>query len=184
MGPHPDDVAASPSMGPHPDDVAGALVITTRIRSLVAGATEVHCEILSPHEALALLLTEGGVPHLLPNPPTAATLAVELCGRLPLALGIAGGIISELSDGCDTAAPGPPRHRPHRDTATPRHRDTGPTATPRHRDTAAPGPPRHRDTGPTATPRHRVTESTTVRDGDVAACAFVPMYLSCLCLRA
>ena len=33
---------------------------------------------------------------MLGAPPTAALEAVELCGRLPLALGIAGGIIEEL----------------------------------------------------------------------------------------
>jgi len=75
-----------------------SLVITTRIRALVPGAAEVHCEVLSLAEALVLLLTEGGVPHLIDSPPPAALRAVELCGRLPLALGIAGGIIGELAD--------------------------------------------------------------------------------------
>ena len=35
---------------------------------------------------------------MLERPPPAAIEAVELCGRLPLALGIAGGIIEELAD--------------------------------------------------------------------------------------
>ena len=34
--------------------------------------------------------------QMLDAPPAAALEAVELCGRLPLALGIAGGIIEEL----------------------------------------------------------------------------------------
>ena len=32
------------------------------------------------------------------TPPPAALEAIELCGRLPLALGIAGGIVAELGD--------------------------------------------------------------------------------------
>ena len=64
-------------------------VVTTRIRSLVPGAAEVQCDVLSQKRALTLLLREGGCEHLLESPPAAALEAVELCGRLPLALGIA-----------------------------------------------------------------------------------------------
>ena len=75
-----------------------ALVVATRIRALVPGATEVPCTVLSAAEALVLLLRAGEVEHLQENPPPAALEAVELCDRLPLALGIAGGMIRELAD--------------------------------------------------------------------------------------
>ena len=74
------------------------LLVTTRIRSLYAGASEVHCETLSKEKSLELLLRVGGYEDLLDSPPATALEAVELCGCLPLALGIAGGIIAELSD--------------------------------------------------------------------------------------
>ena len=73
-----------------------AVVITTRIRSLLDGAAEVKCGTLSTEASLELLLRAGGCEHRLKAPPPAALEAVELCGRLPLALGIAGGIIEEL----------------------------------------------------------------------------------------
>ena len=68
------------------------------MRSLLAGATEVQCGVLSVEASLELLLRAGGCEHLLDSPPPTATEAVELCGRLPLALGLAGGIIRELAD--------------------------------------------------------------------------------------
>ena len=61
-----------------------ALVITTRVRALVPNAAEVQCDVLSRPEALELLLTAGGVAHLINDPPSAALRAVELCGKLPL----------------------------------------------------------------------------------------------------
>ena len=61
-----------------------ALVITTRVRTLVPNAAEVQCDVLSRPEALELLLTAGGVAHLINDPPSAALRAVELCGKLPL----------------------------------------------------------------------------------------------------
>ena len=76
--------------------VCAAVVITTRIRSLLDGAAEVSCGTLSVEASLELLLRAGGCEQLLAAPPPAAVEAVELCGRLPLALGIAGGIIVEL----------------------------------------------------------------------------------------
>ena len=73
-----------------------AVVVTTRIRSLLDGAAEVSCGTLSAEASLELLLRAGGCEHLLSEPPPAALEAIELCGRLPLALGIAGGIIEGL----------------------------------------------------------------------------------------
>lgn len=75
-----------------------ALVVTTRMRGLLDGAAEVQCSVLSVEASLELLLRAGGCAHLLETPPPTALEAVELCGRLPLALGLAGGIIVELAD--------------------------------------------------------------------------------------
>ena len=56
-------------------------------------------ELLPTDEALDLLLRAGGVEHLRESPPAAALEAVERCGRLPLALDMAGGIIRTLGRG-------------------------------------------------------------------------------------
>ena len=77
-----------------------ACVITTRIRDLTA--SEVSCGLLSQEEALALLLTSAGLDHLIAEPPAAALEAVECCGRLALALPIAGGMVRELEDVWET----------------------------------------------------------------------------------
>ena len=80
------------------DDSAhhSTVVVTTRIRSLIDGAPEVQCGMLSMDASLELLLRTGACEQLLAAPPPAAIEAIELCGRLPLALGIAGGIIETL----------------------------------------------------------------------------------------
>ena len=83
-------------------DARSAVVVTTRIRSLIDGVAEVSCGTLSKEASLELLLRTGGCEALLDDPPAAALEAVELCGRLPLALGIAGGIIEELADSWQT----------------------------------------------------------------------------------
>ena len=72
------------------------VVVTTRVRSLFDGAAEVQCGVLSAQASLELLLRAGGYESALAAPPAAAVRAVELCGRLPLALSIAGGIVAEL----------------------------------------------------------------------------------------
>ena len=60
------------------------------------GSAEVQCGVLSTDASLELLLRAGGCEQLLDAPPPAALEAVELCGRLPLTLALAGGIIEEL----------------------------------------------------------------------------------------
>ena len=82
----------------HGSALRSAVVVTTRVRSLLDGAIEVQCGVLDKQASLELLLRAGGCEHVLDDPPSAAFEAVELCGRLPLALGIAGGIIEELAD--------------------------------------------------------------------------------------
>ena len=77
-------------------DAGSACVITTRIRNLADG--EISCGLLSVDESLALLLTSAGREDLLEAPPVAAMEAVECCGRLALALPIAGGMIRELRE--------------------------------------------------------------------------------------
>ena len=77
-------------------EAGAACVITTRIRNL--GDGEISCGLLSEEEALSLLLTSAGREDLLDNPPAAAREAVEYCGRLALALPIAGGMIRELEE--------------------------------------------------------------------------------------
>jgi len=77
-------------------DVGSSCVITTRIRKLTD--YEIACGLLSVQESLTLLLSSAGLDHLLDNPPAAALEAVECCGRLPLALPIAGGMIRELEE--------------------------------------------------------------------------------------
>ena len=81
-----------------PSAIDSAVVVTTRIRSLIGGAEEVQCGTLSTEASLELLLGVGGFDHLISNPPLAAIQAVDLCGCLPLALSLAGGIITELAD--------------------------------------------------------------------------------------
>ena len=74
-----------------------AVVVTTRMRNLLDGASEVQCTVLSVEASLELLLRAGGCDEkMFSAPPPAAREAVELCGRLPLALSLAGGIIEEL----------------------------------------------------------------------------------------
>jgi len=81
-------------------DAGSACVITTRIRNL--GDGEISCGLLSDEESLALLLTSAGLENLIDNPPAAAREAVECCGRLALALPMAGGMIRELDDVWET----------------------------------------------------------------------------------
>ena len=92
------DSHATPLNFIEPSSTTSAVMVTTRIRSLLGGATEVQCEVMSEAAALELLLRTGGCEHLLEAPPRAAIEAVKACGRLPLALGIAGGMVTQLAD--------------------------------------------------------------------------------------
>jgi hypothetical protein len=77
-------------------EAGSAVVITTRMRNIVGG--EVSCGLLSLDESLSLLLTSAGLADLISHPPPAALEACEICGRLALALPIAGGMIRELQE--------------------------------------------------------------------------------------
>ena len=75
-----------------------AVVITTRIHDSIEGAIEVQCGTLNNEDAIELLLRTAGCGHMLSASPPAAHVAVDLCGCLPLALGIVGAVIAELAD--------------------------------------------------------------------------------------
>ena len=84
-------------------DNTSRLIVTTRIRGLLRNAAEVSVGVLSPEEALKLLLAsaeiseedieEGSDEHKI------ATEIVELCGRLPLTLAVAGGMLADSGQG-------------------------------------------------------------------------------------
>ena len=78
----------------------GVTVISTRVKGL--GEKEISCGLLSVEESLALLLTSAGLKELIQSPPPAALEAVEHCGRLALALPIAGSMIKELEEVWET----------------------------------------------------------------------------------
>eukprot|EP00947_MAST-08B_sp_MAST-8B-sp1_P005235 g5235.t1 len=78
------------------DDESGScLVITTRLQGLVAGASEFELGILEADDAAALMLEVAGEHDIKPPYPKLVLDAVELCGRLPLVLSIAGGMLEE-----------------------------------------------------------------------------------------
>ena len=78
---------------------SAVLVVTTRLHHLLPGAHHVHCGLLTRDESLQLLLRAGDV-ALPPNAtvPQAAKEAVELCGRLPLTIALAGAMLQEHAD--------------------------------------------------------------------------------------
>ena len=84
-------------------DNTSRLLITTRIRGLLKKATEVDVGVLSSAEALKLLLAsaevdEGDMDEA-GDELKIATEIVELCGRLPLTLAIAGGMLADSGQG-------------------------------------------------------------------------------------
>lgn len=82
-------------------EAGGKCLVTTRLRNLVPnqGTCEVELSLLSKEGAVALLLAAGNVTLPPGQPaPAAALAAVELCGRLPLCISIAGGMLREHED--------------------------------------------------------------------------------------
>ena len=81
-----------------------ACLVTSRVKSLVPGATEVAVDVLTQDEACTLLLSTGEVAHTPGQPwPKAALDVADLCGQLPLALSIAGAMLRELADDWETS---------------------------------------------------------------------------------
>ena len=77
-------------------------VVTTRIQALVPGAIEVPLTLLSTDDAARMLLTVAGV-RSAPPYSEAVHAAAQACGRLPLTLAIAAGILDEQFFGEVTA---------------------------------------------------------------------------------
>ena len=71
---------------------------------LLPSAHHIHCGLLSRDDALKLLLASGEV-HLPPDepPPPAAYEIIELCGRLPLTIALAGAMMQEHADNWERA---------------------------------------------------------------------------------
>ena len=80
-------------------DNASRLLVTTRIRGLLKHASEVDVGVLSAEEALKLLvasaeMTDEDIEEGSDDQRIAKEI-VELCGRLPLTLAIAGGMVAD-----------------------------------------------------------------------------------------
>eukprot|EP00937_MAST-01D_sp_MAST-1D-sp2_P003250 g3250.t1 len=75
------------------ENTASKLFVTTRIRGLLKGCDEISLELLSSEEAIDLLLRTGGVESEDETARKAAEQVTDLCGNLPLLIGICGGII-------------------------------------------------------------------------------------------
>jgi hypothetical protein len=75
--------------------------VTTRIRGLLKNSAEVDVGILSKEEGLKLLLSSADVMDVdeASDEYRIAGEIVELCGRLPLTLAIAGGMVADNPDG-------------------------------------------------------------------------------------
>jgi hypothetical protein len=69
------------------------LLVTSRIRGLVQGSSEVSLDLMSSEEAVDLVLRTGGVEHPTQDDASAAEVISLFCDRLPLYLGICGGMI-------------------------------------------------------------------------------------------
>ena len=82
---------------------ASRMLITTRIRGLVARSAEVELGVLPQEEAFKLLLSSAEVEEEdVPEGSDEHRIAVEmceLCGRLPLTISISGGMVSEYGQG-------------------------------------------------------------------------------------
>eukprot|EP01052_Picozoa_sp_SAG31_P039475 SAG31_NODE_5483_length_2513_cov_2.273405_4_plen_222_part_00 len=70
-------------------------LITTRIRGL-GGAAQVELGVPSESEAIGLLLSSAGLAATLSSPPPEAAEIVAICGRLPLAVDLAGKMLRDL----------------------------------------------------------------------------------------
>ena len=84
-------------------DNASRLLVTTRIRSLLKNSSEVDVGLLSAANAYSLLVSSADMAEEDLDKESdeyqIAVEIVELCGRLPLALAIAGGTVSDSSMG-------------------------------------------------------------------------------------
>eukprot|EP01045_Picozoa_sp_COSAG04_P004647 COSAG04_NODE_205_length_20393_cov_45.275796_13_plen_2486_part_00 len=72
------------------------VLISTRVEALLAGAHQVKVGLPSPSDSARMLLAAAGVDTSSSEPPRGVPEIVDLCGRLPLALGIAGRLAASL----------------------------------------------------------------------------------------
>ena len=87
-------------------DTASRLLVTTRIRGLLKNAGEIAVGVLPPEAALTLLIASAEMTRDdIENDSDELRIAtdiVELCGRLPLTLAVAGGMVADCGMGfCD-----------------------------------------------------------------------------------
>ena len=73
---------------------ASKVLITTRIRGL-GGASQLELGLPSEDESVKMLLSSAGLAHLDPVPPEAAEV-VQIAGRLPLAVDLAGSMLRDF----------------------------------------------------------------------------------------
>ena len=71
-------------------------LVSTRVTNVLRAAVELNVGLMEQQEAVALLLRVAQKHELIPSPPAAALEAVELCGRLPLLLYMAGSMIEQF----------------------------------------------------------------------------------------
>ena len=81
------------------ESTASRLLVTTRVKGLMAGAKEFELGLLSPDDSVSLLLECAGETAGPPPHPPLLYDAVELCGRLPLVISIAAGILEQQYGG-------------------------------------------------------------------------------------
>jgi hypothetical protein len=81
-------------------DTNSRMIITTRIQGLVPEAPEVPLGLMSPDLAVRIIYDVAGIPQ---TPPYSdlAYQAAAACGHLPLALGVAGGMLLNLGGKMD-----------------------------------------------------------------------------------
>ena len=73
-----------------------------RIRGLVDGATEVLLQLLTTNESIDMLVAMAELDSVQP----AVVKVVHLCGRLPLTVGLAAGMIKKYGTGWEDAVVG------------------------------------------------------------------------------
>jgi hypothetical protein len=79
------------------DVSAGSKVlISTRVKALLSGSHEVEVGLPSARDSARMLLSAAGVDDVPNRQPAGVSDIVDLCGRLPLALGIAGRLAASL----------------------------------------------------------------------------------------
>lgn len=85
------------------DDTESKVLMSSRIRGVLEGGTTIEIKLPSEDDALQMLLTEACLDAKSTPPPPEAKAVVHFCNKLPLAIGIAGGLLKsmELANGGD-----------------------------------------------------------------------------------